>query len=1133
MRKRVLFRNVCSIVVSATIASSVLLNLVHAEVVTDGSVGSRLSVQGPEFVIPQSLGSTVGTNLFHSFQSFNISNTQSATFTGANSISNVISRVTGRQLSTIDGVLRSDIGQANFYFINPAGIVFGPDASINVPAAFHASTAANLQFSDGAVFSAVNPGASTLSMVSPSAFGFVANRSAEIRIEQSDLSFSPGTNTSLIGSDIVIESGILTNMGGEIGLTATGHSANSVPLNSSAAMDSPGKIQVSDSRIDVSGSSSGLIVVNGGKIDLTASTLSAIYLGNQPVGNSAGIEINAKSLVLDNTLLTNITGGSGDAGDIDISVIKAFKLLNGSSLTSATSSQGNAGLIKVEVMDLFVDGQNASATTGIFSSVATNSSGEAGDIELAVEGKLSLVNNGTISSNTLTSKNAGSITIQAGNFTIDGQTSTATVINSAGIGSSGDAGKIDISVNNTMSLVDGGSIFNSSLSAGSSGSIQIKSADLTIDSRGNQAFTGVSSSSVSDSTGNSGMIDIFVNANLNLINRGSINSSTFTTEGKAGGVTVVATNITITDQANILSAAGRNSRGTAGDVSVSTRESLRISNGGAIISNTFSEGNAGTITVNTTNLDISNGGSLSSGTASKGNAGLISVHATNMVIDGQGNNVTGIFSRASEESNGNAGNISVSVDKTFDIFHGGKVSNDTFSSRDAGSITVKVADFHIDGLGLLTGLFSSSIGSEDAGNKAIGDAGDIDVSSNNLILVNGGLIGNSTFSKGNAGSIHVLTTNLNIDGQQFTAGLFSDTSGSGNAGEIDVTASRNLNIKSGGRIRNDTFSAGSAGSITVRTTDLRIDGKSSSVTTGLLSRAQNASSGRAGSVTVKANKLVLQNKGTINIQSQPFVDNSVLSVFKPTEVTIQANRIMLEGNSEITAESNGNITASAITINTVKQLNVTDSKITTAANQANGGDITIGGNNVFLNNSQITTSVAGNGNGGDITLTPRVLVLDTGFVQANTAGANATGGNININSEVLISSNNRLQSGGDTQIAFEPNSGLNVIQAAAPDGVNGNISITPPELNISGTLANLDTTLIDIDRLTRDPCASPASKQSKLIRISKGGLPETVEQPLTIPMNSGRLRKMLDLETNPQALAQRLVMSRSAEIHCF
>lgn len=82
------------------------------------------------FMVPETLGSVQGANLFHSFKSFSINSGESATFTGSSNILNVISRVTGGELSTFNGTLNSQVGKANFYFVNPAGIVFGSEAKL-------------------------------------------------------------------------------------------------------------------------------------------------------------------------------------------------------------------------------------------------------------------------------------------------------------------------------------------------------------------------------------------------------------------------------------------------------------------------------------------------------------------------------------------------------------------------------------------------------------------------------------------------------------------------------------------------------------------------------------------------------------------------------------------------------------------------------------------------------------------------------------------------------------------------------------------------------------------------------------------------------------------------------------------
>ena len=146
-----------------------------AQIVTDGTVGPAGALAGPNFVIGEALGTRAGANLFHSFSDFNVLQGQSATFTSnfAGATDNVISRVTGGNASTIDGLLRSDIAGADFWLINPNGLVFGANAVLDVPAGFYASTADVLELADGGSFRATNPGASSLTIAPPSAFGFL------------------------------------------------------------------------------------------------------------------------------------------------------------------------------------------------------------------------------------------------------------------------------------------------------------------------------------------------------------------------------------------------------------------------------------------------------------------------------------------------------------------------------------------------------------------------------------------------------------------------------------------------------------------------------------------------------------------------------------------------------------------------------------------------------------------------------------------------------------------------------------------------------------------------------------------------------------------------------------------------
>src|SRR5215471_710763 len=98
----------------------------------DGRLSPAQTLVGPNYSIGANLGKQVGGNLFQSFGIFGLTTGESATFSGPATVTNVIGRVTGGSQSSIDGAIKSTITGANVYLINPAGIVFGPSATINI-----------------------------------------------------------------------------------------------------------------------------------------------------------------------------------------------------------------------------------------------------------------------------------------------------------------------------------------------------------------------------------------------------------------------------------------------------------------------------------------------------------------------------------------------------------------------------------------------------------------------------------------------------------------------------------------------------------------------------------------------------------------------------------------------------------------------------------------------------------------------------------------------------------------------------------------------------------------------------------------------------------------------------------------
>jgi filamentous hemagglutinin family protein len=849
-----------------------------ADITTDGTVGPAGQLAGPQFQIGQELGSLTGNNLFHSFGRFNLNSSESAMFTGDSHIQNVISRVTGGELSNIDGTLKSEIGSAAFYFINPAGIVFGQHAQVDVPGAFYASTAGELKFADGASFSAVNPQGNTLSMAAPEAFGFLGKQTGAIALNGAELVFKPGTAVQLSASKITMNKAILTGEGIDLQMAATGNARQDLGVLALPGYALSGDIDIEETKLDASGNGKGRIAVRAGDMKALKSDVFADNNGNTDMPKNQGIDMQVASLLLDNTFVTSHALERGNAGTITVNAQKELTLINRGTIASLVFNEGNGGAIVVKAGKISIGEQKSESEAGILS-LANEGTGDAGTVDVSVEQELSIFNNGFIATSTFTEGDAGNITVKAGKILIDGHKSITP--------------------------------------------------------------TG-----------------IFSDAN-------------------------------------------------------------------------FNEGNAGTVNINVDKeLKINDGGRISSITFDKGNAGTVNVVAEKILINNfQENLATGIASENAKGSSGKSGNVNVTAQ-------------------------------------------------------------------NELVLVNASVISTSTSGTQKAGNVIIKAGNIRIDGQksQSETGITSDSKSAGDAGTVNVSAEGELKIVNGGRISSITENDGDAGIVNVKADTIKINNLiNPEIFTGISSAVAQENKGGPGIVNVTATKSISMTAGDISISSGKFSDNPAK---RNAKLTVTAPQLNLSNNSHITTEALGNLPASPIEINT-SQLSMNNSSITTAANQGNGGPITINAKDwVKLKNSLITTSVGNSeeslgtniGNGGDINIKADVLVMDTGFIQANTNAKNAKGGDIHLNAKQLVASNGNLQSGDRKPLTFKPNSGINVIQAAAPDGINGNITITAPQLNIVGALAGLNTPQLDLNRVGHDPCSSSV-QQSTMKQLGKGGIP--------------------------------------------
>lgn len=187
--------------------------------ITSANDGARTVVnqRGDRYTITGGQRSRDGTNLFHSFEQFGLSRDQVANFRSNPAIHNILGRVVGGDASLINGLLQVTGGNANLFLLNPAGIVFGPAARLDVPGSFTATTATGIGFGTD-WFSAVGRNDYGALVGNPSSLAFSINQAGAI-ISAGDLSVMPGNQLSLVGGTVV-NTGRLAAPGGEITMLA-------------------------------------------------------------------------------------------------------------------------------------------------------------------------------------------------------------------------------------------------------------------------------------------------------------------------------------------------------------------------------------------------------------------------------------------------------------------------------------------------------------------------------------------------------------------------------------------------------------------------------------------------------------------------------------------------------------------------------------------------------------------------------------------------------------------------------------------------------------------------------------------------------------------------------------------------
>ncbi|MDX2096260.1 MAG: CHAT domain-containing protein [Leptolyngbyaceae cyanobacterium bins.59] len=251
----------------------------------DGT-GTIVQQEGNRFDISGGQLSGDRLNLFQSFTQLGLDSNQIANFLATPELQNILARVVGGDPSIINGLLQVTGGNANLFLMNPAGVVFGPTASLNVPAAFTATTATGIGFENG-WFQAIGPADFANLLGNPDRLAFSTTPGAIVNA--GNLSVSQGNSLSLLG-ETILSTGTLSASGGQITVTT-------LPRSSLIRLSQPH----SPLSLDLPDASSQFP---------TPRSLAQLLTGGDAIGSATGIRLNSQGQV--ELRGSGLTIGAGD-----------------------------------------------------------------------------------------------------------------------------------------------------------------------------------------------------------------------------------------------------------------------------------------------------------------------------------------------------------------------------------------------------------------------------------------------------------------------------------------------------------------------------------------------------------------------------------------------------------------------------------------------------------------------------------------------------------------------------------------------------------------------------------------------------------------------------------------------------
>jgi filamentous hemagglutinin family protein len=526
--------------------------------------------------------------------------------------------------------------------------------------------------------------------------------------------------------------------------------------------------------------------------------------------------------------------------------------------------------------------------------------------------------------------------------------------------------------------------------------------------------------------------------------------------GGGGSIAITARNLSLSQGSRLwvgIKDGLGNARAQAGDMQLNATEAINLADDSLIGSQlgSGSTGNTGNINITTGSFFVTGTALLGSETFGQGNAGSININARD-TVSWDGNDVLGGTS-VQPTAVGNAGDFNITTGSFF-VRNGARLGSVTRGQGNTGSININARDtVSMDSYGGGYVFIGSGV---DPG--AVGNTGGINITTGSLSLTNNAGVSSYTGGQGNTGRVNVNARDrVFLDGALINPcncnnGISSTVfpGGVGNSGGINITTG-SLSLTRGAQLSTDTAGQGDAGSVNINARDrVSIDGAAyGGFKSVIIAQVNSGAVGQGGDVTITTGSLSLTNGGTISTGNFGGIGNAGrVTINARDSVQISGTALVpiidIDNHSRVvTSVSPQGVGSGGDVIITTGSLSVSDQGriITNTQGQGKAGNIQIqaSGSALFNGGDAISTlEPSGVGRGGDIEITAlKLSVLNNAQLSASTSGE-GNAGKITLSADTL-----GLSSGG------------RLLTTTSTNGRAGDISVKTPDLQLSGATSGL------------------------------------------------------------------------------